>query len=222
MHCCEPYRRKPTTRGDSPGLYINVYIKSLTTQGSSKSTQYHNEDKMTVVPVESKVPAHPRLHSSGSLDGFKSTTLTPVIGQEFPKDSVNIVDDILNASNAEQRIRDLAILSMSIPMIAQEGTNILQSPNAASSSSAPRITSPTTSRNNSSSNWANSPADPQTTAYTSTPSSTTPGNSATQTRKSALSTRSSTRSCTRARMATSLQSGTRISPLKRRRRTSRL
>lgn len=69
---------------------------------------------MTVVPVESKVPAHPRLYSSGSLDGFKSTTLTPVIGNEFPKGSVNIVDDILNAPNAEQRTRDLAILSMSI------------------------------------------------------------------------------------------------------------
>ncbi|KAL4780009.1 hypothetical protein BJX76DRAFT_364665 [Aspergillus varians] len=64
---------------------------------------------MTVAP-ESKAPAHPRLYSSGSLDGFKSTVLTPVIGNEFPKGSVNIVDDILNAPNAEERIRDLAIL----------------------------------------------------------------------------------------------------------------
>ncbi|KAL4733301.1 hypothetical protein BDV11DRAFT_214020 [Aspergillus similis] len=57
-----------------------------------------------------KAASHPRLYSSGSLDGFKSTVLTPVIGNEFPKGSVDIVDDILNAPNAEERIRDLAIL----------------------------------------------------------------------------------------------------------------
>lgn len=51
-----------------------------------------------------------RIHSTGSLDAFNPILVTPVIGTEFPKDSCNIVDDILNAPNAEQRIRDLAVL----------------------------------------------------------------------------------------------------------------
>ncbi|KAI9926089.1 hypothetical protein AWENTII_008835 [Aspergillus wentii] len=66
------------------------------------------------VSPPSKQP-HPRLHSSGSLDAFNPTLVTPVIGNEFPKDTCNIVDDILNAPDAEQRIRDLAI------MIAERG-----------------------------------------------------------------------------------------------------
>ena len=56
---------------------------------------------------------HPRIHSTGSLDTFNPILVTPVIGTEFPKDSCNIVDDILNAPNAEQRIRDLAVLGKS-------------------------------------------------------------------------------------------------------------
>ncbi|PWY61937.1 alpha-ketoglutarate-dependent sulfonate dioxygenase [Aspergillus eucalypticola CBS 122712] len=51
-----------------------------------------------------------RIHSTGSLDTFNPILVTPVIGTEFPKDSCNIVDDILNAPNAEQRIRDLALI----------------------------------------------------------------------------------------------------------------
>ncbi|GAA92303.1 alpha-ketoglutarate-dependent sulfonate dioxygenase [Aspergillus piperis CBS 112811] len=51
-----------------------------------------------------------RIHSTGSLDAFNPILVTPVIGTEFPKDSCNIVDDILNAPNAEQRIRDLALI----------------------------------------------------------------------------------------------------------------
>ncbi|KAL1801180.1 hypothetical protein ACET3X_001522 [Alternaria dauci] len=45
---------------------------------------------------------------TGALDaGFKFEETTPVIGREYP--GVNIVEDILNASNAEELIRDLAI-----------------------------------------------------------------------------------------------------------------
>ena len=56
-----------------------------------------------------------RIHSTGSLDAFNPILVTPVIGTEFPKDSCNIVDDIINAPNAEQRIRDLAVLGNPIP-----------------------------------------------------------------------------------------------------------
>ncbi|CAN9099230.1 unnamed protein product [Alternaria alternata] len=45
---------------------------------------------------------------TGALDaGFKFEETTPVIGREYP--DVNIVEDILNASNADDLIRDLAI-----------------------------------------------------------------------------------------------------------------
>jgi hypothetical protein len=50
------------------------------------------------------------LQKSGALDSrFKFEEATPVIGREYP--SVNIVDDILNASNADDLVRDLAITS---------------------------------------------------------------------------------------------------------------
>jgi hypothetical protein len=53
-----------------------------------------------------------RQHSSGSLDSFDPVLVTPVIGNEFRRGTCNIVDDILNAPNADQRIRDLAIMGM--------------------------------------------------------------------------------------------------------------
>ncbi len=49
------------------------------------------------------------LKKSGALDKFAHEETTPVIGREFPK--LNIVDDILNASNADELLRDLAITS---------------------------------------------------------------------------------------------------------------
>ncbi|KAE8321685.1 hypothetical protein BDV39DRAFT_212203 [Aspergillus sergii] len=63
------------------------------------------------VPVASKPQSHVRIHPTGSLDGFKSTMLTPVIGNEFVKGTANIVDDILRGPNADQRIRDLAVMT---------------------------------------------------------------------------------------------------------------
>ena len=50
------------------------------------------------------------LKLSGALDHFKHEETTPVIGREFI--DVNIVDDMLNAENADERLRDLAITSM--------------------------------------------------------------------------------------------------------------
>lgn len=52
------------------------------------------------------------LQKSGALDSkFEFEESTPVIGREYP--SVNIVDDLLNADNADELIRDLAITSKS-------------------------------------------------------------------------------------------------------------
>lgn len=50
------------------------------------------------------------LKQSGALEQFIYEETTPVIGREFL--NVNIVDDLLNASNADDLIRDLAITSM--------------------------------------------------------------------------------------------------------------
>ena len=49
----------------------------------------------------------PPLVPSGSLDRFEFEETTPVIGREYPH--VNIVDDLLNASNSDELVRDLAI-----------------------------------------------------------------------------------------------------------------
>lgn len=48
---------------------------------------------------------------SGALDKFKYEESTPVIGREYV--DVNLVNDIINAENADDLIRDLAITSMS-------------------------------------------------------------------------------------------------------------
>jgi hypothetical protein len=50
------------------------------------------------------------LELSGALDHFKHEETTPIIGREFI--DVNIVNDLLNAENADERLRDLAITSM--------------------------------------------------------------------------------------------------------------
>ncbi|KAF2764376.1 taurine catabolism dioxygenase [Teratosphaeria nubilosa] len=58
---------------------------------------------------EAKEESYPRppLELSRALDDFPYEDTTPIIGREFT--SVNIVDDILNADNADERLRDLAI-----------------------------------------------------------------------------------------------------------------
>lgn len=61
--------------------------------------------------IHVKHEGYPRepLKLSGALDEFEFEDATPVIGREYI--NVNIVDDLLNAPNADARIRDLAIIS---------------------------------------------------------------------------------------------------------------
>ena len=49
------------------------------------------------------------LKASGKLDAFQFEESTPVIGREYP--TLNIVDDILNADNSDELLKDLAIAS---------------------------------------------------------------------------------------------------------------
>ena len=58
-------------------------------------------------PEKTQYPAPLKL--SGALDQFKHVEVTPVIGREYP--NVNVVDDILNAKNSDELLRDLAITS---------------------------------------------------------------------------------------------------------------
>lgn len=51
------------------------------------------------------------LKSTGALDKFEFADATPSIGREYPK--VNIVDDLLNAPNADELVRELGIASTS-------------------------------------------------------------------------------------------------------------
>lgn len=50
------------------------------------------------------------LQLSGALDGFEHDDLTPIIGREFI--NINIVNDILKAPNSDERLREVAILSI--------------------------------------------------------------------------------------------------------------
>ncbi|KPM38011.1 hypothetical protein AK830_g8552 [Neonectria ditissima] len=61
-----------------------------------------------VLQTQLKTRQYPEpLSVSGALDRNQYEELTPVIGREYP--SVNLVDDIINAKNADELIRDLAI-----------------------------------------------------------------------------------------------------------------
>lgn len=87
-------------------------------------------------PSKNTYPAP--LKPSGALDHFKSEETTPVIGREYF--DVNIVDDLLNAENADDRLRDLAIASESRYESQLISTDIEQSLSEAWSSSASKIT----------------------------------------------------------------------------------
>ena len=61
------------------------------------------------VAVHSKPSLREPLKLAGSLDKFGFDDTTPVIGREFP--TLNLVEDVLNAPNADELLRDLAITS---------------------------------------------------------------------------------------------------------------
>lgn len=77
----------------APGVTSELPVHSLPTQDASAKTKSY--------------PAP--LSFSGALDQFQYEDTTPVIGREFL--DVNIVNDLLNADNSDERLRDLAITS---------------------------------------------------------------------------------------------------------------
>ena len=114
--------------------------------------------------VDEKPVVYPRpLKASGSLDKFAFEESTPVIGREYP--TLNIVDDILNAPNSDELVRDLAITSNYHPchhtffffflVFLFNGVLILQSPNVGLFSFALRITLPMPCRSSWCIDWVN-------------------------------------------------------------------
>lgn len=80
----------------APGVTSDVPVHSLPSKNEKQSTQQ---------------PTYPApLTPSGALEQFTFEETTPVIGREFP--NVNIVDDLLNVSNSDELLRDLAITSI--------------------------------------------------------------------------------------------------------------
>lgn len=89
------------------------------------------------------------LTKSGALEKqFKYEEATPVVGREYP--DLNIVDDLLNAPDADELIRDLAITSKFAPQSSTTTYLLHQSQSAVSSSSVHKIISPTSSKKSSS------------------------------------------------------------------------
>ncbi|KAF4426561.1 taurine dioxygenase [Fusarium acutatum] len=75
---------------------------------STTATITQQADRIVPLNVEANKYPEP-LKPSGALDKFTFEESTPVIGREYPK--VNLVDDIINAPNSDELIRDLAITS---------------------------------------------------------------------------------------------------------------
>lgn len=90
------------------------------------------------IPVHSKSQSREPLKLSGALKDVEHFDVTPAIGREFPK--ANLVE-WLEAPNSDELIRDLAITSEFLGESRESLSDLLQSLNAASSSSALRITS---------------------------------------------------------------------------------
>jgi hypothetical protein len=91
-------------------------------------------------PIHSKPESRKPLKYSGSLDSYESFDPTPAIGTEYP--TANLVD-WLNAPNADELIRDLAIKSivpLSCGFIFRANVSNFQSLSAVWSSSGSRIT----------------------------------------------------------------------------------
>jgi hypothetical protein len=109
-------------------------------------------------PIRSKTERYSEpLKLSGALDSFESFDVTPIIGREFP--SAKLVD-WLNAENADDLIRDLAITSMwARSRFSTAKADLLQYRSEVLSFSEHRMVSPTTFRNNSSYALVSSPVD---------------------------------------------------------------
>ena len=69
------------------------------------------EEKSSSEALIDNAHASEPLKSTGVLEKFDYEEVTPIIGREFPK--LNIVNDLINAEDSDELLRELAITSMS-------------------------------------------------------------------------------------------------------------
>jgi hypothetical protein len=69
------------------------------------------EEPHVLTPKHENATQHMRepVQATGVLDSLSWEDLTPAIGRAF--ENVNIIDDIVNAENADERLRELALMS---------------------------------------------------------------------------------------------------------------
>lgn len=83
---------------------------------ATDDTVTHTNGTHSDVPAaDARPPVTEPLVLSGVLDKFQYEDTTPALGREYI--NVNIVDDLMNAENADELLRDLAITSESAPFI---------------------------------------------------------------------------------------------------------
>lgn len=127
---------KPVTDGE---------VKEQPEQDDKLVTEKTNPvEKATSIP-ELRTDHKEPLKLSGALDQFEHFDVTPVIGREYS--NVKLYD-LLRAPNSDELLRDLAITSTLSLHMDKAASDILglQSPSVASSSSASKTRSTTTSR----------------------------------------------------------------------------
>lgn len=101
-------------------------------------------DALPIISKAAPALINKPLELSGALKDVEYVEITPAIGREFP--TANLAD-WLNAPNADELIRDLAITStLCLYCRRLTHTDRQQSPSVALFSSVPRTTSPTNSR----------------------------------------------------------------------------
>lgn len=146
----------------------NVNILENPILASMSTTTITATETQRTIPLNVHTKRYPEpLTPSGALGKFDYEESTPVIGREYP--TINLVDDIINAKNADELIRDLAITSKATaPTTPISYLTIGQSPKEASSSSAPKIISPMISTKSLSTASANSLTNHHPQPFTST------------------------------------------------------
>jgi len=81
----------------------------MTSSVTNGTKNYTNGSHLAAPSIDAQPQVLEPLVLSGILDTFQYEDTTPGLGREFT--NVNIVDDLLNADNADELIRDLAITS---------------------------------------------------------------------------------------------------------------
>lgn len=106
-------------KGELIQLDLTVFSSSDSSTLQTFLQSFLNLSSIHSITVNLKMPSAAKIGTSypkplqltGALDNFSFEDLTPATGREYP--TVNVVDNIINAPNSDELIRDLGITSMS-------------------------------------------------------------------------------------------------------------